>query len=364
MKNHRPINMIKTILFTLLFFLGAVQFQTAGGMKKNYAETAFTVPMNLVASNITFTSADISWDPIPGATGYTVRWRSVNSGVWVMINIPAGTTSVNLTGLTPCIRHIVQVIDTASGDISFPLTIYNNLNYCDSASANLGVLYLSNVMLIPSGGLPTTVSPSGASNYTDFRSDQTQYIQLGIGSVSNVLSVQPGWTGVQGPAYVKAWIDFDANGIFDASEMIISASLDSTNPKAFQFNVPHSVGITQCGAAMRIIISQNVVAGPCGMFPYGEVEDYGVAFVNTNLAVDETSKPKEISIYPNPASEILRISGLSSETKYQIFSVSGQKTGEGRTSENTVDIRHLTKGIYIIQLKSKENTTRLKFIKK
>jgi hypothetical protein len=94
------------------------------------------------------------------------------------------------------------------------------------------------------------------------------------------------------------------------------------------------------------------------------VEDYGVTFVNMNLAVDETGKSKEISIYPNPASDVLYISGLSSQAEYEIFSVSGQKVGEGRTFENTVDIHYLAKGIYFIQLKSKENTARLKFIRK
>ncbi|SFN08066.1 Por secretion system C-terminal sorting domain-containing protein [Chryseobacterium oleae] len=348
----------------LLLFSVAAKFQSAGRMDNIDAESAFTVPTNLVASNISFTSADITWDPIPGATGYTVRWLPVGSAVWFTMSISSGTTSVNLNGLTPCSGYIVQVVDTASGDVSFPLTFYTHLNYCESTSANLGVLYLSNVKITPSGGLPAMVNDSYASNYTNFRSNLTHRIQLGIGSVNNVVSVEPSWTGIPGTAYIKAWIDFNANAIFEASEMIISTTVDSTNPKAFVFNVPPFVSITQCGTAMRVIISQAAVAGPCGTFPYGEVEDYRVDFVNSNLAVNETAKSKEITIYPNPASEVLHISGLSSEADYEIFSVSGQKTGEGRTSENAVDICHLAKGIYFIQLKNKENTPRLKFIKK
>ncbi|MCT2561634.1 GEVED domain-containing protein [Chryseobacterium herbae] len=356
--------MIKNLLFILLLFSTAVQFQAAGRMENIRTKSAFTIPTNLVASNITFTSADITWDPIPGATGYTVRWRATTSGVWLTMNIPAGINSVNLNGLTPCTGQIVQVIDNASGDVSFPLGFYTHLNYCQSRSLTLGALYLSNVTVTPSGGLPAMVNPSVTSNYTDFRMSPPTHIQLGVGSLNNILSVTPTWAGIPETAYVKAWIDFNANAIFEASEMIISTTVDSTNPKAFTFSVPPLANITECGTAMRVILSQTVVADPCGTFAYGEVEDYKVTFVNTNLAVNETTKSKDITIYPNPASESLHISGLSSDTCYEIFSASGQKTGEGRTSENTVDIRHLAKGIYFIQLKNKENTTRLKFIKK
>lgn len=94
--------MIKNLLFMLLRFLGAVQFQSTGRMGNICVESAFTVPMNLVASNITFTSAHITWDPIPGATGYTVRWRASTSAVWLPLNIPAGTTSADLNSLISC----------------------------------------------------------------------------------------------------------------------------------------------------------------------------------------------------------------------------------------------------------------------
>ncbi|KMQ62112.1 hypothetical protein ACM40_07310 [Chryseobacterium sp. BLS98] len=356
--------MIRNLLFILLLFSGALQFQAASRMKNICAESAFTVPMNLEASNISFTSAHITWDPIPGATGYTVRWRASTSAVWLSMNIPAGTTSVDLNNLTPCLGHMVQVIDNASGDISFPLTFYTHLNYCRSTSTNLGTLYLSNVTITPSGGLPAMVSASSMSNHTDFRIDLPRRIQLGVGSVNNVISVTSSWAGAPGISYVKAWIDFNANAIFEASEMIVSTMVDSTNPKAFIFNVPSLANITQCGTAMRVIISETMPAGPCEIFSYGEVEDYGVTFVNTNLAVDETTKSKEISIYPNPAADVLNISGLFSQAEYEIFSVSGQKMGEGRISGNTVDVRHLAKGIYFIQLKSEGNTIRLKFIRK
>lgn len=356
--------MTKNLFFMFLLFLGTAQLQATNKTGNNFTESAFTIPTNLTVSNITYTSADITWDPVPGATGYLVRWRASTSSVWTTMNIPAGTTSVNLNSLIPCTGYILEVIDTASGDVSFPLSFYTYLNYCKSMSTMLGALYLSNVTIIPSGGLPTMVSASSATNHTDFRPDLTRRIQLGLGSAGNVISVQPSWSGTPGTAYIRAWIDFNANEIFESSEMMISTVVDSTNPKSFVFNVPPFATIAQCGTAMRVMISQDMPGGPCGTFTYGEVEDYGVTFVNTNLAVNETTKSKEFSVYPNPVSDVLQISGLSEETDYEIYSLTGQKTGEGRTSANKLDVSHLAKGIYFIRFKNKETITRFKFIKK
>ncbi|WP_223605900.1 GEVED domain-containing protein [Chryseobacterium sp. OSA05B] len=355
--------MTRNLFFMLLFLTGAPQFQAAHHKENLLTKKMFTAPANVTVSNINPTSADVTWDPVPGSNGYTVRFRPLSGGAWVAVVVSAGT-ACNLSGLTPCTGYVVQVTDNVSGDISAPVTFYTQLNYCQAGSVDETMMHLSKVMMTPSTGLPQMVSASGASNYTDYRLDLTRRIQLGIGTTNNVLSVEQNWAGTPGTVYVRAWIDFNSNGVFESSEMMMSGSVNSTAPKTSTFSVPPFVTASQCGTTMRVMTSQTVPTGSCGTFTYGEVEDYGVTFVNQTLAVDEISKSKEISIYPNPASEVLHISGLSSDMDYEIFSASGQKTGEGRTSENTVDIRHLAKGIYFIQLKNKENTTRVKFIKK
>jgi len=51
------------------------------------------IPTELNASNITGTSAFLSWTPVSGATGYHVSWQVINAGFWFSAN----TTTNSLT---------------------------------------------------------------------------------------------------------------------------------------------------------------------------------------------------------------------------------------------------------------------------
>ena len=51
------------------------------------------IPTGLNASNITRTSAVLSWDPVSGATGYHVSYQQINAGFW----FEANTTDNSLT---------------------------------------------------------------------------------------------------------------------------------------------------------------------------------------------------------------------------------------------------------------------------
>ncbi|MBP6811284.1 MAG: fibronectin type III domain-containing protein, partial [Saprospiraceae bacterium] len=59
-----------------------------------------TAPTGLASSNITGTSATLSWVPVAGATSYTVQYKLSTSSSWTTAGTQS-TTSYNLSGLTP-----------------------------------------------------------------------------------------------------------------------------------------------------------------------------------------------------------------------------------------------------------------------
>ncbi|MCS3532719.1 GEVED domain-containing protein [Chryseobacterium sp. JUb7] len=361
--------MTKNLFYLFFCLLGITSYQSKD-LKVNNLKPVFcdtNAPTNVGMSNITLTSAVVSWNYDVNTPNYVVRFRPQGiSAAWSTVAV-SNISSVSLTGLTPCNSYEVQVakICTVQGTWSEIIVFSTYLNYCASASVDSGVAHISNVTMTPSGGLPQMVSNSGTSNYTDYRPDPSRKVQLLVGSTGNSISVTKTWSGTPGAVSVRAWIDFNGDGIFQASEMMLSSNSNSLSTVASMFNVPVSAFQTgqNCGVAMRVIISETYTSPVCGTFTYGEVEDYGVYLLTSgNLAVNEANKNKEGILYPNPASDVLNISGILGN-EFEIYNTAGQKVSEGKISENKVSLHHLEKGVYFIQIKDRGNTTRLKFIK-
>ena len=82
------------------------------------------------------------------------------------------------------------------------------------------------------------------------------------------------------------------------------------------------------------------------------------------MAVNETSSQLALEIYPNPASDVLHINNLPcNEVDYSIFNMLGQTVNAG-TTNGTVYVADLEKGIYFLQIKGEKLLETVKFIVK
>lgn len=325
-------------------------------------------PAGVQVSGITLTTAVVSWAADPNTQNYIVRFRPAGTAAWSTVNVPSGQNALTLTNLMPCVNYEVQVAkfcNTTLGTWSAPLLFTTYLNYCAAASSDMNTVHLSTVTVTPSGGPAAMTSNSGASQYTDYRPDPNRKIQLLIGSTGNTISVTRTWSGTSSAISVRAWIDFNANGIFESNEMMVSSGSSAASVVSAVFNVPVLAFQTgpDCQVAMRVIVSETSASPVCGTFTYGEVEDYGVSFITpAQLSVSENSAVKSGSIYPNPSSGMLTLSGVAGDY-FEIYNTAGQKVQQGRVSEDHIDVRELVPGTYFLQVRNKENTTRLKFIR-
>ncbi|WP_335977678.1 T9SS type A sorting domain-containing protein [Gaetbulibacter jejuensis] len=76
---------------------------------------------------------------------------------------------------------------------------------------------------------------------------------------------------------------------------------------------------------------------------------------------DLTLNSKNITIFPNPSSDFIQISGLTKTEKYILYNILGTKIRNGVISDNEkMDIQNLTKGLYFLKF---ENEHTIKFIK-
>ncbi|KAB1230695.1 T9SS type A sorting domain-containing protein [Chryseobacterium viscerum] len=355
--------MIKKIF--LLFLLSIISFYQCNVLKiKENSVSLLPPPANVTITDITPTSATVSWTPQIG-TGSMVVYKKVGE----ISSTTRYTTSTSITiDLTQCTTYEVKVqYVQAGGGYSTPITFTTPMWYCieNSTAVITPYLYASNVTLNATDLSSMVSNSTGTKAYSNYRSDPTRKVKLVRGSSNNTISVTKAGPATQNPTTIGIWIDYNGDRGFDSSSERILYSTNSTdmNPTA-TFNVPLQAGQGECKVAMRVISNTTPYFTNCG--PTNEIQDYEVEFIDaSSLATKESlEKNKEISISPNPASDILNISGISEAANFEIYNAVGQKTEEGKVSNHNVSIHHLSKGVYFIQLKDKEKVTRLKFIKK
>lgn len=82
------------------------------------------------------------------------------------------------------------------------------------------------------------------------------------------------------------------------------------------------------------------------------------------LGTTEIMDKDELKIYPNPATSEISIKTNKNINKIEIYNSLGQKVKEKNTTEKSINVENLTKGIYILKITFKDSTTTTKkFIK-
>lgn len=247
-------------------------------------------PTNLAASNLTPTSATLSWMPAQGAT-YILQWREVTSpaSAWNTITPAPTNSSYILSGLQEQHTYEFQVAYICSGvqgawaNLQFTTP---PLQWCPASSTSTPINeHISNVTVTPSllyfVNQPVMANPSGPSNYTDYYLDPTKRIRLIKGSQGNAISISKGWAGAPSNVAVSVWIDWNRDGDFsDPGEQILTSAASQTTPITGVINVPTAGLYTSpYPTKMRVIARLTTAPSACGTFNFGEVEDYALELI-------------------------------------------------------------------------------------
>jgi hypothetical protein len=89
--------------------------------------------------------------------------------------------------------------------------------------------------------------------------------------------------------------------------------------------------------------------------------EMGVNWTGETLGIEKFND-NSFSIYPNPASNIINIKGVTLGSKLSIYNVLG-KLVLSKTTSNEIDLERLNRGVYIIKIRSQNNEVVRKFIK-
>lgn len=322
-------------------------------------------PANITVVSVAPKGAVIQWDAVQKAT-YVVRYRQVGTTAWT--EIKTDVPYIVLSGLWEERTYEIQVAAVCSngtaGEFSAPVTFTtkSSVTYCTVAPPSAAEEYISNVTINSQ-----SFDSKGGPGYVDNYQDPSKVIKLVAGSTNNKISVSKVWTDVVYNESVAAWIDFNRNGVFEASEKILSTPPSQETPVTGTFIVPSDVDINNT-VRMRVIMRYKIQIGDdeaCKTFKYGEIEDYKVAFEEgATLSTSTARGAAAARVYPNPAESVLYVSGLNAKAEYTIFDLSGKKVKQGTLTEGAAEVSALVKGVYILQVNDRDATQNFKFIKK
>lgn len=245
-----------------------------------------TPPTNITVSNISATSANVSWTPAAGAT-YVLRYRSLPGGTWTTVNLTTPLTNTyiidSLLELTQYEVEIATICNAGpAGAFSTPVSFTTpGVSWCAHAAQYTSATYgwISNVTVNPVGSAILN-NTSTQSQYTDYTTNPALGLTLVRNTQNNSISIGKTWPGTQYGNYTNVWIDFNRDGIFDTSELIYTSGSNATSPVTGTFNVPATTYNGPNATRMRVVVSYASTAGACSGNTYGEVEDYAVKFID------------------------------------------------------------------------------------
>ena len=236
-------------------------------------------------------------------TGLSGKWQYSLAGQNVWTDI-VGTTSdsCKVTGgisVATDYRYIITCTNTSDSDTS---TVFNVVLspetecYYSDDLCPYG-LYIENVNLVGQTLTLDNASTCGPFNYEDYRSSTT-IPDLLVGN-TYALTVSTAFMNYGNDfspnQNVSAWIDYNGNGVFEASEEIIATNGNGMTggTVTLNFTVNPSLAITG-QYTMRVRMTQNGSnpIDPTAIAQYGETEDYTVSIIcgsmSVNLGLDQS----------------------------------------------------------------------------
>lgn len=168
--------------------------------------------------------------------------------------------------------------------------------------------------------------------------------------------------------YNRAWIDYNNDGAFTAPEEILQAhvSFGKYGIQTDTFTIPRK-GVV-CGKPLRMRVISDVLSGkdtlsPCRTLVAGQVEDFAVFIEADSVTPAGIISPTEstISIYPNPATEVLHIENAA-DAVLSVYSLEGKLLLQVQHTA-TINIGQLSEGLYLLRITDRQTGQTLKHYK-
>ncbi len=148
-------------------------------------------------------------------------------------------------------------------------------------------------------------------------------------------------------------------GVFDKAGSTLATLAASTNqyvPSGSTGWLNNSVDLSAYDGMDDVIVRFKATSA------YGNNMFVDNISMNTTLSIDDVSLLNSIKLHPNPSSDFIQVSGLTTSENYSIYNILGAKISQGAVSDNQmINIENFTNGMYFMKF---DNGNTIKFTKK
>ena len=323
-----------------------------------------TVPTNLMASNETSTTVDLTWTASTDDTGVTAYNVFVDNVYYISTNSPATSITVNGLSSETTYAFAVLAVDLANNVSALSTSV--NATTLEASTGNGDACVFETFENIPDNNSSysnrmwsgddssatqwqatrarTDQSINGRAITIDVRdtsdgSITSPLISNGVGSIT--VSTQRAFSGGTGT------LDVSVNEVF-VGTIPYGADVQTTTISGINFN-----------GNMQILISKNTSSGD-----RVTIDDLSWTCYPSLSVDDETLK--QLRIYPNPVEDQLNINLVqNTETMIEIFDILGKRVFTRKIIESiAIDVSSLKSGLYLMKFIQNDRVTTKKLIVK
>ncbi|RAW00335.1 hypothetical protein DQQ10_14880 [Pseudochryseolinea flava] len=299
---------------------------------------------------------------VASAGSYTVRFRVAAPATGGQIQLRSGTTvlaSSTITTATGGWQTWATLSTTATlAAGTQTLRVYAavggfNLNWIEFATStpvtNLALNKSVEVSSTENAGTPGSAAVDGnaATRWSSTFSDP-QWIYVDLGATYNISRVKITWETASSKDYQ---VQLSANT--SSWPTVLKTVAGNTTL------VNDHTGLSGSGRYLRIYSTARNTAYGVSIF---ELEVYGASGARIATA-EYDSEEDNITLYPNPARNIVHVEGATNGTPVRAFNTAGSRTFSYIVTEGTIDISNLPSGAYILDFNNGIKTIRKKLIK-
>lgn len=315
-------------------------------------------PEAIAFNEISEETSTVSWEPVFNVEAYDVYIRPTGTTEWTFVG-QYSANEATLYNLVPCAFYdvLVHAACAENFDGAAIETIRTkgcgacmDESYCENLGESSFWEFIASVSI---NGLVFQTGNNGG--YALFENTNITLEQEGI----YPMTVSPGFLFGSYNEFIRVWIDFNQDGVFSSSEVVLSSTQGSPQPLTGAINIPADalLGSTRMRVSMKFVGNSTAQVASCEVFAEGETEDYCITITESTLSTQSVASSRGASLFPNPTTGIVSLvlpEGTSAKTVLiDVTDINGRLVLQATAAQrgNLLDLSGLEQGVYLYTLR-------------